>query len=354
MQKDCRSWLQISSDMRRIYLTVDTECHDIQKLNQYIYGNKGKESYGLPKILKVCKELNVPLNVFLDVCECKRYGDKYIQDIVDLVHSYGQPIFFHFHPNFLSGDDSKSFLWQYSEGEQKKLLEDGVKIYRQFCGEQDKLIFRAGRYGVNELTFNTLKSLAQEVLDLSYFSHSQKMCKLSTKNLNTLNVPTQFNGVILLPNTTYVGFRYFGKFHVFILNVAQTTYNEFSRFIRKTELNEVVYTMHSWDFIRKWFFLDKYIQGDKTVLRKFRKCVKVARKNGFEFANLNDFEYVPEQKDELVDLCCGAKDKVLGLWNNFVRFYGIGRLTKKYFMAYMVLFFLALLLLIGLITVLAL
>lgn len=324
--------------MRRIYLTVDTECHDINKLNLYIYGNKGKDSYGLPKILEVCKELHVPLNVFLDVCECQRYGDKYTRDIVDLIHSYGQPIFFHFHPNFLSGDDSKSFLWQYSEDEQKKLLEDGVKIYRKFCGEQDKLIFRAGRYGVNELTFNTLKSLAPEVVDLSYFSHSQKMCKLPTEKLNILNVPTQFNGVTLLPNTTYVGFRYLGKFHAFILNVAQTTYNEFSRFIKKTELNDVVYTMHSWDFIRKWFFFDKYIQGDKTVISKFCKCVKVARENGFEFANLNDFEYVPNQKDELIDLCSGAGGKVLGLWNNFVRFYGIGRLTKKYFMAYMALF----------------
>jgi hypothetical protein len=328
--------------MKKIYLTVDTECHDFSKLNQYIYGRKGREVYGIEKILQICTDLDVPVNVFLDVCECYRYGDKYTQDIVDLVHKYNQHIYFHFHPNFLSGDDKRSFLWQYTESEQKVLLSKGLETFFKYKGKSDKLVFRAGRYGVNDNTFKILKTLCPEVLDLSYFSYSQKMCKLPTERVNVFNIPTIYNGITILPNTTYVGFRYFGKFHAFILNVPQTTYNEFRRFIRKTKLTDVVYTMHSWDFIRKWFFLHNYIQGDKAVINKFKKCVAKAKQNGFKFASLDEFEYTPNREDELQDLCSGLYGKIVGVYNNFIRFYGIGRLTKKYFVVYCMMIFIVL------------
>ena len=32
---------------KRIYLTVDTECHDLGKVNQYIFGNTKKGIFGL-------------------------------------------------------------------------------------------------------------------------------------------------------------------------------------------------------------------------------------------------------------------------------------------------------------------
>ncbi len=317
--------------MKKIYLTVDTECHDINKLNLYIYGKKGKDSFGLPQILEIGKELNIPINFFLDVSECHRYGDKYVQDIVNLIHKYNQPIYFHFHPNFVNGDDERSFLWQYTEEEQRDLLKIGLNDYYRFCGKKDKLIFRAGRYGINETTIKLLNELGIEVLDLSYFSFSSGMCHLSTKIINTFNHPKKVENVTLLPNTTFVGLDYFGRKHTFILNVAQTTLNEFSRFISMTKLEHVVFTMHSWDFIRKWFFLQSYMQGDKFVIKKFKKCVSVAQSNGFVFSKLDDFEYNTNQSDELYNLCRDTKGKLLGVVNNYKRFYSIGRLTPKYF-----------------------
>lgn len=317
--------------MKRIYLTVDTECHNIEKVNQYIYGKKGKQYYGVPKILELTKELNIVVNFFLDVAECKRYGDEYMQRIVDMIHSAGQPIWFHFHPNYVSGDDEKSFLWQYTEEEQRKLLVEGLEIYHRFCGKQDRLVFRAGRYGVNEVTYKILQEFGVDVLDLSYFSHSQKMCCLPTEKVQYLNVPFKYENITLLPNSTYVGFDYMGKFHAFILNVAMSPFNEFKRFITQTKLNDVVHTMHSWDFIRKWFFAGEYIQGDRYVIRRFRKCVVIARKQGYVFSSLSDFKFEGGQTDELINLCQKPGGKIMGLINNFNRFYGIGRLTPKYF-----------------------
>lgn len=337
--------------MRRIYLTVDTECHDIAKINQYIYGYKGGDAFGVPKILEVAKKLDVPVNFFLDVCECMRYGDQYIEDIVNLIHQYNQPIWFHFHPNYVSGDDNRSFLWQYSEDEQRQLFKKGLSVYQRFCGKKDRLVFRAGRYGVNSSTYKILKEFEIAVLDLSYFSHSAKMCKLPTDELKTLNVPVQYEGVTLLPNSTYIGFDYLKKSHAFILNVAMTPYNEFRRFICQTKLNNVVYTMHSWDFIRKWFFANDYIQGDKYVIERFRKCVKEARSRGFEFSSLADFEYKENEPDELINLCKGLGGSLMGLVNNFNRFFGIGRLTPKYFIVTRGLLFLFLILIVLLIVI---
>ena len=88
--------------MKKIFLTVDTECHDLGKANQYIYGNKGKEAFGIVKILELAKELNLPVNFFLDVGECRKYGREFIQKIVNTIHSYNQPIFFHLHPDYIS------------------------------------------------------------------------------------------------------------------------------------------------------------------------------------------------------------------------------------------------------------
>lgn len=317
--------------MKRIYLTVDTECHDFAKVNQYIYGKKGDDAFGVKKILEEANDLGIPVNFFLDVCECLRYGDQYVEDVVNLIHGYSQPIWFHFHPNYASGDDNRTFLWQYAEDEQRELLRKGVEVYNKLCGKTDRLIFRAGRYGVNQTTYKILKELGIEVLDLSYFSHSSKMCHLPTEDVNILNTPTKYEGVTLLPNTTYVGFDYFHKFHAFILNVAMTPFNEFRRFIMQTKLNNVVYTMHSWDFIRKWFFLSNYIQGDYNVISRFHKCVALARKQGYVFSSLSDFEFEEGQTDELVNLCKSPGGKILGLINNYNRFWGIGRLTPKYF-----------------------
>lgn len=323
--------------MRRIYLTVDTECHDINKVNLYIYGRKGSDAFGVPKILEVAKELDIPVNFFLDVCECMRYGNQYMEDIVNLIHNYNQPIWFHFHPNYVSGDDNKSFLWQYTEDEQRKLFREGIEVYQKYCGKQDRLIFRAGRYGVNPTTYKILKEFGIEVLDLSYFSHSEKMCKLPTGDVNVLNIPVIYEGVTLLPNSTYIGFDYLNKFHAFILNVAMSPLNEFRRFINQTKLNDVVYTMHSWDFIRKWYFTGDYLQGNKRVIKRFRKCVSIARSKGFVFSSLADFEYKENQQDELINLCSGVKGGLLGLYNNFIRFYAVGRLNPKYYRLYVIL-----------------
>ena len=100
--------------MSRVFITVDVECHDIANENNYIWGKTDKGEYGLRRILEEAKKNSVPVNFFFDMCECNRYGKEYAEKIISVIREYGQPILLHLHPNYITGNDDKSFLWQYS------------------------------------------------------------------------------------------------------------------------------------------------------------------------------------------------------------------------------------------------
>ena len=334
--------------MKKIYLTVDTECHDIDKANQYIYGKKGNKEFGIVKILELGKKYDVPVNFFLDVGECRKYGREFISDIVDIIRSYDQPIFFHLHPDYISDDHTRTYLWEYSEEEQRDIIKKALGDYASFVEVGDKLIFRAGRYGVNSTTYDILSGLECEVLDLSYLCNNNKMCKLDTSEVNTQNAAIKYKGVTLLPNTQFVGFDFLGRKKCIGLDSSDATYGEFKKIIKSSKLSNVVFTMHSWNFIRKWFFLNKYIQCDKAMERKFKKSVIFARENGYEFANLREYEFKKEP-DELINPY--RKNKISCILNNFLRFQKIARLNKKYFAVYSAIYLCALLALTSLVLI---
>ncbi len=319
--------------MKTIYLTVDTECHDWEKVNLYIYGRKNGEDWGIKKILELAKKQGIPVNFFVDVGECRKYGDSFIEQMVALIHSYGQPVYFHLHPDYLSNDHTRTYLWEYSYEEKQKIISLALAEYRRFAMSQDKIIFRAGRYGVDNDVYEILSRQNIEILDLSYVYGARKMCHISEEDLHVKNCSTRYKEINILPNTRFIAFDYFGKKKCVGLDSADATFNEFKRFIQRTSLNNIVWTMHSWNFIRKWFFIPKYFQGDKAMVRKFQKSVKLAKQAGFSFGDLSDYVYKQED-DELLNLCEGFKGKMLGLFNNFVRFQKIARLNKKYFMIY--------------------
>jgi len=327
--------------MKNIFLTVDTECHDFNKVNQYIYGKKKNESWGIKKILELAESEQITVNFFLDVGECKVYGDEFIQNIVDIIHDYEQPIFFHLHPDYISKDPNRTFLWMYSYDEKKAILEEAYEIYRRFTGIQDKLVFRVGRYGIDKELVDILNELSINILDLSYICDAPKMCHLSKKEIGVSNCATRIGNVTILPTTRFIGFDFFGITRCIGLDSADATLNEFKSILRKTKLSNIVWTMHSWDFIRKWFFLPKYFMGDKMMVRKFKKSVKFAKENGFSFGNLNDYQFTIDD-DELINLCNTPSGKILGIVNNFLRFQKIARLNKKYFSLYMIFYALCL------------
>ena len=319
---------------KKIYITVDTECHDIKRKNEYIDGLTRGGYAGLRKILDLAKENDIPINFFFDLVEWREYGEEYAKSIIKLIRSYGQSVYLHLHPDYVSGNHDMSFLWQYSHEEKKKILQAGVEDYQKFMGAEPSFI-RIGRYGVDADYYSALEESGIQITDLSYCCMNGKMCHLSGEDICSLNVTRKFFNQVVFPNTRYIGFELGKRRKCFNVDASESTFNEFKRFIDRTNLNHVILTMHSWNFIKKWFFWPGYVALDKISERRFRKMVSYARKCGYEFCGLaSNPPGVTNETDELIDLCAGVSGKAMMLLNNFIRFGRIARLNKKYFIIY--------------------
>jgi len=339
---------------KRLYITVDTECHDINNQDRYIWGEtKDGERWGLEKILEEGRSLDIPINFFVDIAEVDRYGIEFVKSVIDTILSYNQPVFLHLHPNYISGDEERSFLWQYNEEEQKHILERSHKIWNNLFPETKCVAFRAGRYGTDAKIYQLMKDeFGEGLIDLSYYSPGGKMCHLTRKEVGIDNICKKYKGIILFPNTTYIGLKLLGKKRNFGLDAAQTCLGEFKAVLKNNRISNVILTMHSWNFIKTWFFRKGKVYKDKAALKRFRSMVSFAKEDGYVISSLHDFVFNTEEKDQQVDLCNTPGGRIRALYYNFLRFQRMARLSPKYLkiytMFYVILLMAFALLLIGL------
>ena len=326
---------------KKLYITVDTECHDINNQDRYIWGEtKDGERWGLEKILGEGKNLNIPINFFVDIAEVDRYGSEFIKSVINTIQSYNQPIFLHLHPNFITGEEDRSFLWQYNEEEQKKILARAHQIWDELFPNTECIAFRAGRYGTDTKIYQLMKDeFGAGLIDLSYNSPGGKMCHLTKKEVGIDNICKNYKGIILFPNTTYIGLKLFGKQRRFGLDAAQTCLGEFKKVLDQNSVCNIVLTMHSWNFIKTWFFRKGKVFKDKNALVRFRSMVDYASKKGYVISSLYDFEFNPDEEDQTVDICLTNGGKMRALLFNFLRFQRMARLSPKYFKIYAAFYF---------------
>lgn len=324
--------------MKRIYITVDTECHDINWQDRYIWGKTGNgELWGLDKILSLAKELNIPINFFVDVPEAKQYGDAFTKSIIDKIHEAGQKAYIHLHPNYITGEEEQTFFWKYTDEEKKAILSETRTIAEWFLTEQEMKVFRIGRYGADPQMYDTIReTLGEDVIDLSYCYDSGKMCHVDVDEVNTKNAVVNYKSSILFPNTRYIGFKLLGKRKAFNVDTAETSLGEFKSIIDQNCLDNVTLTMHSWNFIKTYFFIKDRVWGNKSEERKFREMVRYAQKKGYVFSDIADSRscILTSDKDQLIDLCATPWGWIKSFYYNFIRFQHTARLTKKYFIIY--------------------
>jgi len=324
--------------MKKIFLTVDTECHDINLQNKYIWGTINGKPYGLERILMLGKELDISINFFVDIAECKRYGVQFIKNICDMIEKYGQNVYIHLHPNYISGDDERTFLWQYNSDEQRIIIEETLEYYRELFPGRLLPAFRAGRYGVNkEIYLELYKAFNGRVLDLSYCSPGGKMCHLFAEDVKTNNAVIKFSNCIIFPNTSFICLDFWGINKRMGLDAAQGTIGEFKEVLKSNSLGYIIITMHSWNFIKSFFFIKKKIWAHKSHLRKFRKMVEFAKNNKYQFCDLErDFilEEAIKESDQVQNLSKGFIGKIKSLIRNFIRFQDMAWLSPKYFYFY--------------------
>lgn len=336
--------------MKRIYITVDTECHDINWQDRYIWGKTRKGEYwGLDKILSLGKELKIPINFFVDVPEAKQYGDGFTSSIIDKIHAAGQKAYIHLHPNYITGEKEQTFFWKYTKQEKKAILLETKEIAQRFLTEQEMIVFRIGRYGADPQMYDVLReTLGQDVIDFSYCYNSAKMCHVGEQEVNTKNAVTRFKDILLFPNTRYIGFRLGNKSKTFNLDTAETTFGEFKAIIDQNALENITLTMHSWNFIKVFFFNKNRVWADRGAEKKFRRMVRYAQEKGYVFSDIAGAKHdiLPSKNEQVIDLCATPMEKAKAFIANFVRFQHTARLTKKYFILY-TLFYSALALITG-------
>lgn len=316
---------------KKIYITVDVECHDIKRRNQYIEGKHKNQIAGLEKILMLGKEYNIPINFFFDIVEGMRYGDDYSREIVQLIKSYNQPVFLHLHPHYVSGDNKREFFWQYSHDEKLDILKKGFDYYKKIVGE-DSEFFRIGCYGADADMYHAMDELEIRTIDLSYCYNNPKMCHLECFHEKTRNKIVSYANQVIFPNTRYVSFKSGNIVKCNNVDASESTLNEWKRYLDNTKLDKITCTMHSWNFIKKYFFSPTYVRLNKQDESKFIKMIKIAQSKGFEFSRLKKSDFIENSSsDELQDMCEGLSGKTQMLFNNYFRFRKIGRLNKKYF-----------------------
>lgn len=321
---------------KRLYITVDTECHDINNQDRYIWGEtKDGERWGLERILEEGKSLDISINFFVDIAEVDRYGIEFVKSVIDTILSYNQPIFLHLHPNYISGDECRTYLWEYNEEEQKHILARAHHIWDELFPDTKCVAFRAGRYGTDPKIYSLLKEeFGEGFVDLSYGSPGGRMCHLTKKEVGIDNICKEYKGIILFPNTHYVGLNLFGKKYYLGLDAAQTCFGEFKTVLKRNTVSNIILTMHSWNFIKTWFFKKGKVSKDNSALRRFRAMVSFAKQKGYEISSLNDFEFNADESDQMVNICDTFLGKCRSLVFNFLRFQRMARLSPKYFKLY--------------------
>ena len=329
--------------VKKIYLTIDTECHDIERPDRYIWGRTPDGKYfGLKKILDVAKDLDIRLNFFVDIAECKRYGVEFVKGITDMIADYGQSVYIHLHPNYISGDDERSFMWQYTLEEQKAIFKEAMGYYEQLYPGKNCKSFRIGRYGAEPAMYDALEEImGSNIIDFSYCAYSPKMCHLDMNVTGVHNSITKYKNTYLFPNTRYVCLRLSGVTKYLNLDTAESTLGEFMMILDQNRMPFVTLTMHSWNFIKKWFFIQERVWGDEANIKKFYKMINYAKNHGYEFGDIEeDYSLLCNTKyeDQTFDLCATPWGKARALWYNFLRFHNTARLTKKYLIFYSVLY----------------
>ena len=323
--------------MNKIFLTVDTECHDMKKENQYIWGRKNGKEYGIGRILELGEQYRIPINFFVDFAEGKRYGMDFIKRVVKKIVCYKQPVFLHLHPNYISGDESRTYLWEYSKDEQKAILSEGIQIYKDVM-EKSPTAFRAGRYGVDKNTYDLIDELMPGVAEFSYTGGYGKMCHVEYELLDTVNHYARYKFLRVMPNSVYAAFDLFGKKKTVGIDASEMSLTEFKEFLKVADSRDFVLTMHSWNFIDRLFWSDSHVANHRTNERLFKGMVGLARKSGYSFASIEGYDFDKEGSSS--DIQYNASDtfvkKLRALFLNFWRFQQMAKVSKKYFIIYLI------------------
>jgi len=157
-----------------VHLTFDIEvwCNGWDTLDEtfdhcyprYVYGRSRHGDYALPKTLEILNRHGLQGVFFVEPLFSARFGDRYLEQIVQLIVDAGQEVQLHIHPEWADEIDpppiadvsrKRQHLTYYTRDEQVELIAYGKARLEAVLGKP-VTAFRAGSYAVNADTFHAL------------------------------------------------------------------------------------------------------------------------------------------------------------------------------------------------------
>lgn len=235
--------------------TVDVEAHrGYNPVSDLIYGIIDGKAYGLKLILEMFKRYEIKATFFVDFAEIHTWGNEAIKNICEDILAFNQDIQIHLHPEHF-GDKLREELSQYSYAEQKMMIEDCIKNYKEIVGKEP-VAFRAGKFSANEDTLKILKQCGIKI-DSSYVKNNNwsKLNQLF-KSINKIEI---YEGIYEVPVTMFkerffnkVGTR-FDKHYPLDLNaITKSELKEIILFHKSNQVRTLVSLMHSFSFIKRY------------------------------------------------------------------------------------------------------
>lgn len=136
-------------------ITIDTEAHTGDRpVDRFIWGETSDGLHGIDELMDLFESFGTKAIFFLDFAECWDYGDDAIESVAKAIVDRGHTVGVHVHPDHLL-DKSRHFLWEYSDEEQRFIIESVTKKYEDLldCSPE---YFRAGKYSANRTTLKLL------------------------------------------------------------------------------------------------------------------------------------------------------------------------------------------------------
>lgn len=298
-----------------VLISIDTEgpcgSRPVEKL---IWGKTSNGiNAGIEMLLDIFDSNDVKALFFVDIAEAWECGEESIKEVLQYINQRGHDIGVHIHPDRMS-DKDRRYMWQYTEEEQKEMIEKCTLFYESCLGRKP-LSFRAGRYGINDTTLRILKEY-DYTYDMSVF-YGNKYCRLEKPI--TCNKLVEVNGIKEIPVSSFKSFKSI-MYERFDKVDVSMEFSEFKRIVDKmcvdNSVDIVSFFAHSFSLL-KWRKTPESPVFMEKEARKMDKMIRYMKKNGYIFIDersLSDLNYKKDFQVSVTDYSSG-----LVTWVYFVK-----------------------------------
>ena len=290
------------SHQLQVLITVDVEYTGIKESIEGPNGQEnslktmnclvGKQSFGLPYILKVLLSNNLLGTFFVEPLSSHCFGLEKLQEIVKSIKKHKQQIELHAHPAWLYFNDHQNYsdeLNAYSVKDQTNIIHQAKEILNNLGCQISA--FRAGGFSANNDTFTALKN--NNILCSSNYN-------LSTSNTSQINLdhpinsPTFFDNVFEFPITNYKirDIRNFLRYTKKPMQICCSSYSTMVKVLKmahKQNIGAVTLILHNFEFINRndRLWMESPLIANHKIIRNFEKLCLFLSKNRDQFPTVS-------------------------------------------------------------------